>query len=314
MEIACDIIKQKLDKSNKSFELSIAQNFKDLNLKNICSLNDFFNLSKKEKYIDATRNLLKLYFQNVDMVMISAIQMAYCISLFSDKIFDSYKNKFEQKLIYSANKVMITIERIIGITEENMEPSNFYNIIDNYLSLYKIWKSQDSIDSLNKVYCEYEKELRIIKIKKKRKMNICLDKLNGYINKMFEINPKYATRILLHNYPNFIMGNHEEYFWESVKKAYEEFPEIIFITLVSELKILLIPFLKNPSERKEIYYNIDTEDLIKQIGISGISKKMISDVLDIFCKFIFEDINVDNYKKDIDLFSVLYGELLKKYI
>ena len=129
---------------------------------------------------------------------------------------------------------------------------------------------------------------------------------------MICINSKYTIRILLHNYFIFIQEL-EEYFWlECVKTVYIKYPEIIFITLVTELKILLIPFLLNPKDRKEIYYGIDTEDLISKISDKGLDNDMILNIISIFNKFIFPTIDVK--ENLIDSFKLFYSELLKKQL
>lgn len=315
MELAFSILKKSEITYNQDIKYDKITNFKNLKLKNINNLNDFFSLIKKDKYINATKDFLKQYFQDIDIIMVTAIQMAYGISLFSDKIFDSYKSRFEQKLIFAANKVMVIIEKLLesdNQNQKNEDISGFYSIIDNYLSLYKVWKSQDSIDSLTKLFNEFEKELKIIKIQKRRSITINTKNSKDIIDKMFKIDAKYAVRILLHNYFIFITDI-QEYFWKCVKTTYEKYPEIIFITLVTELKILLIPFLKNPNDRKQIYYNIDTEDLINKISDRGLDDDLIHEIISIFKKFILPDIDVkENSKENIDLFELFYGELLMK--
>lgn len=320
MELTCDIMKRaytkKKIKRNYSDDTEDPHvQFKKLHLSLINNLNDFLDCMKKEKYILVTRELLQQYFQNVEHVMISAILMSYCISQFSDKIFDSYKTRFEQKLIFAANKTMVTFNKLIG----GDSPSNFYNIVDNYISLYKIWKSQDSIDVLTKLFEELQTEIKIIKIQKKKNMNINLERSRGMINGLFEQNPKYVVRIILHNYDIFNgLESITEYFWDLVKKSYdnEEYSDIIFITLISELKIKLIPKLSDPYDRKKVYYNIDTEDIIQRISNEGLTTDVICGIIDIFgnkmkkvnSQFVFDGCNDD--VKVVDSFKAFYNELL----
>lgn len=320
MELACDILKRSKEETKKEIEMEddINLKFQKLGLNSISTPTDFLNSIKKEKYICCTKALLEQYFQNVDDDMVNAIQMSYCLSSFSNEIFDSYKSRFEQKLIVAANKVMIAIDKLIKNSEP---PSEFYNIIDNYLSLYKVWKSQDSINVLTKLFEEIQKELKIIKLQKKKGLNINLSKSEELIDKLFLENPKYATRILLHNYNIFSDSQDiEKYFWNCVQNTCKKYWDIIFVTLVAELKIHLIPFLTDPCDRKKIYYSLDTENLIQKISNNELTSDVVHNIMIIFSnkikkinsKFIFETIDEDSIPSIVKLFESFYHEVLKK--
>ena len=313
MELACDILKQSKE---IKIENKVNKKFKNLHLNSISNLHDFLNIIKQNTYTNTATSLLNQYFDDVDEDMSEGLLMAYCISLFSDQIFDSYKSRFEQKLILTANKVVLIVNNML----DNMEPSNeFYNIIDVYYSLYKVWKSQDSINILTKLFGEIQDEINIINIQTKRGININLTQSKDLVSQLFNQNPKYAIRILLHNYDIFRNAEElEEYFWQCVQKHYNQYQEAIFVILVSELKIRLIPILTNPSDRKKVYYCIDTEDIIHKISNSGLTNEMISNIVNIFgnkikkinSNFIFETISVENIP--VNLFKGFYHATLIK--
>ncbi len=316
MELACDIPKQ----SKKIIiENKINDKFKKLRLHGIQDLHVFLSKIKKEKYIKRTTLLLEQYFQDVEKDMVDAVLMAYCISSFSDKLFDSYKSRFEQKLIFAANKVVVAIDKLIINSEP---PSEFYNTIDHYVSLYKVWKSQDSINELTKLFEEIQNEIQIMNLQKKRGLNINTTKSKELIDKLFLKNSKYATRILLHSYDIFNNSHElEKYFWNCVKTAYQKYHDVIFVTLVSELKIRLIPLLTDPYDRKKIYYSIDTEELIQKISNMLLTNDAIMNIINIFgnkikkinSKFIFETIVDDKVPNHIvNLFESLYHATLKQ--
>ncbi|MCJ7636308.1 MAG: hypothetical protein MUO21_02340, partial [Nitrososphaeraceae archaeon] len=164
-------------------------------------------------------------------------------------------------------------------------------------------------------------ELKIIKLQKKKGLSINLSKTKELIDKLFIENPKYATRILLHNY--FIFGSNkdiEKYFWNCVQNTCKKYWDIIFITLISELKIHLIPFLTDPCDRKKIYYSLDTENLIQKISNNELTNDVVHNIMITFSnkikklnsKFIFETIDEDSIPSLVKLFESFYHEVLKK--
>ncbi|ARF09506.1 hypothetical protein Indivirus_1_129 [Indivirus ILV1] len=313
VELACDIPKQ----SKKIIiENKIKDKFTKLNLQSISSLNNFLNNIKKDKYIKTTNLLLSQYFQDVQRDMSEAILMAYCISLFSNELFNTYKSRFEQKLILAANKTVLEINKLLINSDS---PSELYHVIDHYISLYKVWKSQDSIDKLSKVFEEIQNNIKVMNIQKNKGIKINISKSKELFDKLFIQNPKYAIRILLHNYKIFNNFNDlEEYFWDCVQTVFLKYFDTIFITLISELKILVIPLLMNPYDRKNIYYTIDTEELIQKISNSCLTHNDISYIINEFnnnikkinSNFIFDSIVVDKFDI-IKSFKLFYHETLK---
>ena len=268
MEIACDILKKS---STTERYTEIKKKFKSLNLSEISrtnSLEMFIKIINTPKYISAVTLLIEEYFNEIDEDMGLSILMAYCISSYSNKLFDLYKTKFEQKLILSANKVVLCIEKILLNNKPSSElTEEFLNIIDHYYSLYKIWQSKDSINEMSKLFENMQDITNILKIQILKKMLVVnYDSLFDSMNKLFDLNVKYAIRILLHNYDIFDgLQLFETAFWENVVSNYQKYKDAIFVILVVELRIQLIPQLTNPQDRKELYYNLDTEDIINKI-------------------------------------------------
>jgi len=284
MEIACDILKKSSITERYS---DIKKNFKSLNLNDISrtsSLETFIKIINTEKYINNVTSLIEEYFDNIDKDMGISILMAYCISSYSNKLFDSYKTKFEQKLILSANRVVLCIEKLLSnnkIPDEQNE--DFLNSIDHYYSLYKVWKSKDSINEMSRLFENIQDITNILKIQIIKKMPIgnynCLFEP---MDKLFDLNVKYAIRILLHNYNIFDrLSLFETKFWESVTSNYQKYKDAIFVILVVELRIQLIPQLINPQDRKELYYNLDTEDIINKIRNSDLDNHKIIKIINL---------------------------------
>lgn len=274
MEIACDVLKKPLNTKILENNKDIKKKF--LNISEIARTNSFETFIKvinTKKYIDSAISLIKKYFDNVDGDMGFSILMAYCISSYSDKLFGPHKTKFEQKLVLSANKLILLIEKLLmndkvqnEYSELNSLNEEFLSTIDHYYSLYKVWKSKDSIDEMTNLFDNMQEMSSILKIQIKRKMSTNYDNLLETMNTLFELNTKYAIKIMLHNYDIFVgLQLFETKFWDNVVINYQKYKDAIFIILVAELKMQLIPLLINPLDRKELYYKLDTEDIICKI-------------------------------------------------
>jgi len=287
MEIACDILKKSI--ASATHKHTNIKKFKSLNLSDISRKNNmesFLKLVNSKKYVDITNEFMGEYFDNTNKDTGISILMAYCISSYSDTLFDSYKTRFEQKMILSANKVVLLIEKLLNI-QDNAFPDNFYNeflsTIDHYYSLYKIWKSKDSINEMSNLFENIQEIASIIKIQLVK--HIPTDKydfLINLMNKLFDLNPKYALRIMLHNY-NIFSGLQllETKFWDKVVTVYQLHKDAMFVILVVELRIRLIPLLLDPLDRKDIYYNLDTEDIINKIRNYDLDNKKIIEIINI---------------------------------
>lgn len=309
MELASDILKR--SENIKTNNLSSLQNkFKNLHIElteNNKTLKNILDTIQKPEYITTVSLFIEIFFDKeqiteINKEMIDAILMSYCISLFSNEIFDSYKSRFEQKLILAANKLIITLQKFINNIEYNKNfYSEFYNNIDNYFSLYKVWRSQDSIQKLTQIFNEIQEQINIINLQTKKHISINISKTQQLIDQIFNYNPKYATRILLHNYDIFTNSRElEQYFWKKVRKCYYNYYDAMFLIIVAELRIRLIPLLLDPVSRKKIYYDIDTEDLIQKIRNSKLSNTIIANILNIFgnqIKGINKDFDFTNVSK-----------------
>jgi len=336
MEIACDILKKSCPTSKY---IDIKKDFINLKLNVITkkdTMDTFLKLVNNKNYITIATRLLGEYFHNIDTNMGTSILMAYCISSFSDTLFSSYKTRFEQKLILSANKVVIYINKLVNnnsVTEDFTH--EFLNIIDHYYSLYKIWKSKDSINEMSDLFENIQTTTNVLKyqIKKNKsitsiasitsnisnKSNILpinYDSLTDSLEKLFYLNAKYALRIILHNYDIFNeLSSFEIKFWEKVKMLYPKYKDAMFIILVVELKIRLIQRLSDPSDRKDIYYKLDTENIIDKIRSGTLTNSKIIKIINMLQNkmskindnFICKELTNSQDIDIIDIFSVMFN-------
>jgi hypothetical protein len=284
MEIACDVLKKSFI-TNKI--MNAKRKFRNINIIDIANTNNIDNFLKKintPKIIEISTEFIKEYFANNNKDMGVSLLMAYYISSFSEKLFGSYKSRFEQKLNFAANKVVLYIEKIIANdTLSNDYNEEFMSSFDHYYSLYKIWKSKDSINEMSNMFQTLQELSDIIKIEiKKNGKTTKYNYLEKLLVKLFQYNIKYAIRMFLHNYNIFYgLSSLENKFWELVNQYYDDYKDELFIILVAELKIRLIPYLNNVNDRKELYYDLDTEDIINKIRNHNLNNKSIYKIINI---------------------------------
>ncbi len=330
MEIACDILKKSYPTSKY---IDIKRDFINLKLNVLTkkdTMDSFLKLVNDKNCITITTKLLSEYFYNIDTNMGISILMAYCISSFSDTLFSSYKTRFEQKLILAANKVVIYMNKLVNnnsVTEDFTH--EFLNIIDHYYSLYKIWKSKDSINEMSNLFENIQTTITILKYQIRKPVlitpnkpsisTINCDSLIDSLEKLFYLNAKYALRIMLHNYDIFDeLLPFEIIFWEKVKILYPKYKDAMFIILVAELKIRLIQRLSDPSDRKDIYYKLDTENIIDKIRSGSLTNSKIIKIINMLqnktskinnnfiCKELINSRDIDTVDI-VNIFSVMFN-------
>jgi len=302
MEITCNVLKR-----SSSIQINYktkTKKFKNLNLESMskkCNMTSFIKTISSEKYVCVSMDFIKEYFDNVNEDIGLAVLMTYYISSYANHIFGLYKTKFDQKLLCAANQVILSIE--------NMS-IDFPNIFDNYYSLYKTWKSKDSITEMNNLFEHIYEIAKGIQIQKTKNNNYDTSHLIKLMDNLFDFNSKYASKIILHNYELFDgLSEFKSHFWEKIKLTYKNDKDTLFVIIITELKIKLIPLLLNPVDRKEIYYGLDTENIINKIRTSEFdnAKKMeIINILQNKIKKINEKYIPDSTNNIISLFENMF--------
>jgi len=274
-------------------------NFNKLNLMesiNTLSYDDFINKIKIHSVLLTVYEFLQNYFNNIDMNMSHDILMAYCISSYANKMFSTYKSRFEQKLIIAGNTVVVDIERLIKQESRRKKSidhtfmKEFYEAIDHYCSLFKIWHSKDILNKQNEIFDELCDIIKIYKIQIKKGISInynVYDQSLICIDKMFQYNHNFAIQTLLHNYNIFNMdnvsdvntNNIKEIIWTKTSDELLTNFNGIFIILVVELRIKLIPLLQTPTDRKDLYYNIDIENIVENVRNCNFDHTKINNIL-----------------------------------
>lgn len=326
----------KIQKKSTALKISkkSLSSFKNLNLIKIIDTNtykSFMDFIELSNVILATKNLLSEYYDNVDLDMIHDILMAYCISSYPNEIFDIYCSRSEKKLMFYANKVVVLIERLLDninkINELNKDikfMDEFYKVIDHYCSLYRTWKTKDILNDQTNIFEELLESMNLYKLQSKISMKNNLEnKIIAILEKLFQNDPNYAIQMLLFNYNKIKdLASITNVIWEKIYKIMLSNMDMIFLILVVELRIKIIPLLEHPNDRRDVYYGIDTEEIINDIRnndlnidqIQNTVNKLQNKVIKINEKYLyqtilFNDNDKENCRQIIYVFKNMFNSI-----
>jgi len=299
MELACDIIRRKTTRIKPRH---IIKKIKKLNIVQYLNNSHQNFLYKAKKYCLSTFNYLaRELFSNHDDDLGYALLLAYYISSYSDDIF-SIKTEYENKLIMASNKVILYLQGTISNIDHE-----FYDTVDYYYSLYKIWNSPD-LKKINILYdtlidscVEYKlvsiapaiynnhsrtKKLNYTNSLKRHqthsaKVKSFSDKMVDIINTMFIINNKMTIKLLLQNYRQYA---NIKAVTDTLWKHIDDISDIrhIILIIIAELRIKIIHQSYTPIDKKDIYYKINIEDMIRNIRNDTLTPKKINGIINLF--------------------------------
>lgn len=227
----------------------------------------------KNKCLPYFNSISKQLFKNHDGDIGYALLMAYYISSYSNIIFH-VKTNFEHKIIHASNEVISYLEGVKKIND-----TDFYDAIDYYYSLYKMWSSPDLV-IVNKIYNRLINKCIEYKINKNhRRINKDIKYL---MKRMSIINTRMMIEKILQNYNHLIkIDIVRNILWSHIKQITEDIEHTILI-MIAEFRIMLIPKLTSSLDRKDIYYKIDTENILRDIRNNKFTPAKINDILNIF--------------------------------
>jgi hypothetical protein len=275
MELACDVIKRKGILSNSRFSEDINNMQKQLRKIDICSLFKKMSHGRVERYVNM---VIDPYFENSPSITKSII-FSYYISMNNNEDIEKiYGTLIEDKLLFSSKSLVAFIE----YGDNNVR--ELLNKIDYHYSVYSAWKKKDKFVNIDNYFCQLEEKIKIHRIINSRNMRPVMDIDESsvtIIRNMMVCEPKIAIKKLLSEY-NAISSTPElsNYFWNQIKRTVHEDNEKIehiFLIMVAELRIMLIRKLKNSKDRKNIYYNVDIENIVdmmrdKQLTITEMKR------------------------------------------
>jgi hypothetical protein len=194
----------------------------------------------------------------------------------------------------------------------------FYNTVDTYYSLYSLWKSEDSIDKAIQLLEQilYDVGISYLKTRKMASLNVPVQKsasvstprsdivkstslsvvssssydyfinydygpIEENIHKLFKINSKFALNLILDNYSKFKSNEKlQNIIWTVIKAFFPKPKDEVLLLLISQVRIKLIPLLTSIQDRKDIYYDIDSEKIIDNIRNDQFNFKSIKEIID----------------------------------
>lgn len=324
MEVACEIIKNNCDVYDKS-NIEINK-FKNLHLSDKTrKMNSykFLNMIKSKKYMKVSNNFLKNFLDYTDDDIGFSLLTAYYIYAYGNSIFDDPDEISNIKLISSASQIVEYIEA--GLNNNLQDKNKLCNYIDYYYSLYKIWKSQDyilEIDSLMRTINQNIKIYKLMQNKEMKNVDQIINDINDDIDKMFNINYKMCIKKLLDCYELIsVIEEIKVHMWQKINKCYNKNRDTTIIIMIAELKSKVISTAALVMLRKNIYYNIDIEELIKKIQNNNFKPKHLNNIFNIFassleCSEVINNINnSDTWSNEYDdtilsNFQCLFDEIV----
>ena len=300
MELACDIVRKKTNVYNITNTL---KKIKSIGLKDP-------NLIQDKNIADRVNLILKSIIDCNDDIG-DALITAYYISTHTiNELHDN--NIKDQRLINAANSLVSCIEN----SEKKYLEDVFFDCMDNYYSLYKMSKSSSEISEIELLFNELEEKIKIHLLLSKKKQIIKKSKFT-IIKKMFNINPMISTKKLLSSYklisriPYLCNIIWKEILDNMNNNIYNR--EHLFIIMVAELRIMMVPKLNNTSDRKKLYYMIDIENIIQSIRNRSLSISNVLSIISIFDnKYTIPSCEIwDNYfdKCIVDFFHTHFDTL-----
>ncbi len=118
---------------------------------------------------------------------------------------------------------------------------------------------------------------------KKKTINYIINDVNGDIDKMFNINYKMCIKKLLDCYEFLsVIEEIKAHIWQKINECYNKNRDTTIIIMIAELKSKTISITALVMSRKNIYYNIDIETLIKKVQNNSFEPKHLNNIFNIF--------------------------------
>jgi len=273
MELAYDIVRKR---SNRHDISDVLRQIKMINIKDT-------KLSHDKHLADKIRSILGSVIDCNDDIG-DALLSAYSISI--DTVNDP-------KLIDAAARLVSCIEN----SDKKHIGEMFLDCIDNYYSLYRMSKSSDQICKIDALFNRLEEKIKIHLLATVKGHEMILGRFK-VIEKMFNIDPMIATKKLLSSYRLIsAISDICDIVWKRIlngmnTSVYNR--EHLFIIMVAELRIMMVPKLTNSSDRKRLYYKIDIEEIIQSVRNRSLSTSDVVNIISIFSGDMI-DVNIQKY-------------------
>jgi hypothetical protein len=269
MELTSDIL---LSKINQDSDITTIIKLKNLDLFECTKKlkkEEFLELIATKKYVQTMEQFLKeLFYINPNIKLTKAVLQAFYLSGYKREIFSIfYTTRLDERVLYYANKVIAYIYKIV--TKNNTQIDEFKDSIDHYYSLYKIWVSKDILEQIDNEMDNFKDNLETYTVFNQLNNDDVLKyihNMQSHINNMIDINNMLCIKLLIKYYNQFKnIEQVKDYFWLKIRDiASSNFNHIIII-LLAELRHHSIYINENIKARKDLYYNIDIDNIIKKV-------------------------------------------------
>lgn len=267
-----DLISDIVCLNNINIDSTVLYNIKKSNLNNKAK---HYNLQEFENYVNSNEckntyiELSKCLFSNCNYNDIAdSILKAYILKHYGKQLGSWYENNYDKEMNYCSSIVVEGITDIIRC--DKIEKNNkFILIMDYYYSLYQIWNSKINVNNITKKMNSIIENVNTYEIMyiMDYKSVIELEKdIKKNINDLFNTYKFMALCILKDNYDK--LGKFKEYFWNNVKSISDNYHSCAII--LEHIRNKLLESTTDVIEKKNIYYNIDIDDLINKIKIREI--------------------------------------------
>jgi len=301
MELVYDIITNKdvIENNNNILEQII--NLDLQNKQNKLDKDDYFKIIENQNNINLIQQFMNNIFNINDKNNIGkSILTAYYLSGYSNEIFQLYMTTRDEKIVKYSHKIVEYMENLFST--KNIDIFEL-SLIDRFYSLYNLWISKNTIKKIDK---EYEDFIYILKnYDKLEKQFLAIEKMD----QIFNIDKYLALKTFIDNYKFFYnfdkINNH---FWKTVKYIENNNNSTnkyrVFVICLAEIRRKIISQSKNINTKKNMYYNIDIEDIINSIRDNSFTIDHILVITKIINNEIKNNynisiINIKNYEKDI---------------
>lgn len=296
MDLAYDIIKKKDLEKNHEKNMSINNKLDSiflkfrkldlLNLSNKLSFSNYINKINTYDFINTSNALVVHFFDNPSADLGYSLLEAYYISKHGANVIKDLDDNINMKIILAANKVVTCLEKL---KKSGKIDDKFYEIVDDYYSVYKIWKSLDKFRLIEEMHNEFINNVQIYnnivnKIDHKNTTAKIENRIIVLLEKIVTINSNYGIKKILENYKileNLMMIRNRVWFYIYNKLMHNDMQ--IIVILIVEIKTKLI----NKSDiesRRELYYKIDTDNIVNCIRSNSLTPIVINKILQLLCE------------------------------
>lgn len=314
MEMTYNVLSRREVGTNIKQIKKVIKEFRNLNMnKKVKKMKpmEFINMITSSTYDYVVQRLVNLLFTNNDKDLGNAILFSYCISQYPNDIFNHKMTSDDKKLVCASNIIIYYLDKLEIVEIKGAFPDdNFMDALDAYYTLYKKWISRDMLRKIDELNNMLMNEIQICKLQRQRNANI-----KYIIDEMFNINKNYATKILLNNYE--LYENITDIIiiiWNNIRMHTNNMN--IYLIIITEIRIRLIKILKDPQDRKDIYYKIDSDYILKMVRENRLTRDILIGMINIIATKIKILEPSYNFNEDegnfIENFKLIYEIMYKK--